>query len=139
MTNYEIVFFYDLQSSGCADESEEQAQSTDNIFFFNCKMKDHQMLFKTIDLSEIKEIQRRRFLGQKTAIEIFLTNNKQVLLNFENMDLRNEFAKKVLRQRKNRCKNLKYYTSLDPKWILKMKNLTDDWVHWKISNFDYIM
>ena len=28
---------------------------------------------------------------------------------------------------------------MDPKWILKKKTLTEDWVNWKISNFDYLM
>jgi len=131
MTNYELVFFYDLPANKQAAVSP--------IFFFNWEMPYDKSFTKKIELASIKEIQRRRFLGMKTALELFLMNNKQVLLNFPTMELRNDFAKKILRQRKIKCKNLRYYTSLDPKWILKKKLLTEDWINWKISNFEYIM
>jgi len=78
-------------------------------------------------------------LTQKTALEIFLIDNKNVLLNFPDSEMRDQFAKKILRQRKTKCKNLKYYTSLDPKWILRKKDLTEQWQNWKISNFEYLM
>ena len=66
-------------------------------------------------------------------------NNKKVLLNFPDIEIRDQIAKKILRQRKTKCKNLKYYTSLDPKWILKKKELTEQWQSWRISNFEYLM
>jgi hypothetical protein len=66
-------------------------------------------------------------------------SGKNVLLNFKDADIRDQFAKKILRQRNNKCKNLKYFTSLDHKWILKKKLLTEDWMSWRISNFEYLM
>ena len=115
------------------------AQQKSTIFFFEQKAPDTKAYQKVISLSSIKEIQRRHFLTQKTALEIFLINNKQLLLNFPDSDMRDQFAKKILRQRKTKCKNLKYYTSLDPKWILRKKDLTEQWQNWKISNFEYLM
>ena len=133
MTNYELIFFYNL------DDEDINDQHKSTIFFFSWKLPDTKSFQKIIDLSDIKEIQRRRFLAQKTALELFMMNNKQILLNFPDVEIRNDFAKKILRLRKSKCKNLKYYTSLEPKWILKKMNLTEDWQNWKISNFEYLM
>jgi len=90
MTNYELIFFYDMDTS-----EGEQQKST--IFFFEQKMTDTKGYQKVISLSFIKEIQRRHFLTQKTALEIFLINNKSILLNFPDCDMRDQFAKKILR------------------------------------------
>jgi len=34
---------------------------------------------------------------------------------------------------------LKYYDTLEARRILKKKELTERWMQWKISNFEYIM
>mmetsp|Transcript_16668 Transcript_16668/g.22493 ORF Transcript_16668/g.22493 Transcript_16668/m.22493 type:complete len:94 (-) Transcript_16668:2830-3111(-) len=91
MTNYELVFFYEMD----INEIEQQTKST--IFFFERKVPDSKPYFKVIRLSAIKEIQRRHFLTQKTALEIFLITNKSLLLNFPDTELRDQFAKKILR------------------------------------------
>ena len=41
--------------------------------------------------------------------------------------------------RNAKCSNLKYYDSLEARKILKKKELTEKWVSWKISNFEYLM
>lgn len=71
MTNYELIFFYDMDT---AESSESQAKST--IFFFEKKVAETRTYNKVISLSSIKEIQRRYFLTQKTALEVFLIYNK---------------------------------------------------------------
>lgn len=71
MTNYELIFFYDMDTT---DASENHPTST--IFFFDKKVADTRTYNKVISLSSIKEIQRRYFLTQKTALEVFLITNK---------------------------------------------------------------
>jgi hypothetical protein len=87
----------------------------------------------------LKEIQKRRFLGKNAALEIFMIDSSSVLLNFNSTDDREQFAKKIVRQRKKSCSNLKYYDTLDAKKMLKKRELTESWMQWKISNFEYIM
>ncbi len=130
MTNFEIVLIYDLLGDLGAQN---------NIFFFESDLKPDQPLHKKISLSDISELHRRRFLGQNKALELFLMSGKNVLLNFPDVESRDQLAKKILRQRNNKCKNLKYFTSLDHKWIMKKKLLTEDWMSWRISNFEYLM
>lgn len=96
------------------------------------------MRYKIISLPDIKELQRRRWLGRKTALEVFLVSGKSVMLNFTSSEERDTFAKKIIRQRGQRCYNLKYHETLDPKKILKKKEYTERWMQWKMSNFEYI-
>ena len=62
-------------------------------------------------------------------------DNRTVMFDFKDVEIRDKLAKKLLRQRQNKCSNLNYFSSLDPKWILKKSGLTEDWVNNKISNF----
>lgn len=82
MTNYELIFFYEM------DIAEEGEQPKSTIFFFELKIPETKAYQKVISLSSIKEIQRRYFLTQKTALEIFLINNKNLLLNFPDSEMR---------------------------------------------------
>lgn len=66
-------------------------------------------------------------------------DNKSLLLDFKDVEQRDSFAKKLLRQRQLKCKNLVYYSSLDHKHILAKSKLTDDWVNCRISNFKYLI
>jgi hypothetical protein len=121
MTNYELIFFHEYQTS----EIQQQAKNT--IHFFTRQLAPDQPFTKEVPLCNIKELQKRRFIGQRTALEVYLLDGTSWLIKFDSQELRDELAKKILRQRKNKCKNLKYYTSLEPKWILKKKSLTEDW------------
>jgi len=50
-------------------------------------------------LSDIREIQKRRFLGQNKALELFLMDNRTVMFDFKDIEMRDKLAKKLLRQR----------------------------------------
>jgi hypothetical protein len=133
LTSHDILFFDDLFTPA------NLMQEKDNIFFFKYQKKQDELLYKIIPLNNLKELQRRRFLGRKTGLEIFLMDNKSILLNFNSEEERNLFATKIIRQRSSRSYNLKYSDSLEPRKILKKRELTEKWAHWKVSNFDYIM
>ena len=87
----------------------------------------------------MRELQRRRFLTKKTAAEMFLIDNRSVLLNFPTPDDRNAFTKKIVRMREKKCINLRYYDSLEPKKILKKADFPTAWADWRLSNFEYLM
>lgn len=114
MTNYELLFIYELNT---LEEPDSRPKST--IFFFEWELPEHKSFYKTINLSAIREIQKRLFLTHKTALELFFINNMKLLLNFPDHETREYFARKIVRQRKYKCKNLKYYHSLDPRIIIK--------------------
>lgn len=106
----------------------------DNLFFFR-KDAACEKLCKRIDLEGIRDIQRRRFIGLKCCLEIFMIENYSYLFQFNTTEERDNFAKKLLKLRGLKCKNLRFYDSLDPRKIIKKRELTDRWRQWRISNF----
>ena len=68
-----------------------------------------------------------------------MVDNSSFLIKFNNVDDRDNFAKKLLKQRGSKCKNLRFYDSLDPKKIIKKRELIDRWRQWRISNFQYLI
>jgi Beige/BEACH domain/PH domain associated with Beige/BEACH len=137
LTSHEVIFFEEMYNH-VASAANNDSQSSDNIFFFKHTLPTDSLYYKILPLSDLRELQRRRWLGRKTALEVFLMNGKALLLNFPTTEDREQFAKKVLRQRNSRCSNLKYYDTLDPRRILKKRELTERWMQWKLSNFEYV-
>jgi hypothetical protein len=54
-------------------------------------------------------------------MEIFFVDNSSYLLKFNSTNERERFAKKLLKLRSGKCKNLRYYDSIDTKKIIKKK------------------
>ena len=75
---------------------------------------DSKKLVNEWQLNDIKEIQRKRYILKKKAVEIFLNDGSTLLFFFPNGD-QEEFLQKLLHLRKSSCQNLVYYKSLDPK------------------------
>lgn len=80
LTSHDILFFDDLFTPA------NLLQEKDNIFFFKYQKKNDDLLYKIIPLQNLKEIQRRRFLGRKTGLEIFLMDNKSIIMNFSSVE-----------------------------------------------------
>ena len=91
LTSHEIIFFDELS------EKSEIDSNNNNIFFFKYNKKPNSLMYKVIPLPDIKELQRRRFLGRKSALEIQLMNGKSLMLNFANIEDRDTFGKKIVR------------------------------------------
>ena len=66
-------------------------------------------------------------------------DDTSILFNFNSNEDREQMSKKIVRQRNQKCSNLNYFDTLDPKRILKKRELTEKWLQWKMSNFEYLM
>ena len=75
MTNYELIFFQDFPA--------EQAPHKNTIHFFDSVLPDDKPFAKEVPLCFIKELQKRRFIGQRTALEVFLVDGRSLLMKFE--------------------------------------------------------
>ena len=136
MTNQALFFVYMDQLTD--ENTGMDIKNHDSLFFFR-KQSNFKKLYKRIDLDSIKDLQRRRFIGIKNCLEVYLIDNSSYLMKFSTTEDRDNFAKKLLKMRGINCKNLRFYDSLDPKKIIKKRELTDRWRQWRISNFQYIM
>lgn len=101
-------------------------------------LPDDHRIFKEWPLQNITEVQCRRYITRRTALEIFMIDGSSLLFNFPNAD-QEEIAKNLTKIRKTRTPHLIYHSTLDPKKILEKSGITKLWQNYKMSNFEYLM
>lgn len=110
--------------------------TTTHVYFFDCssQKEDGGEDFKWA-LSQLREIHFRRYNLRRSAIELFLIDQTNYFLNFRKQ-VRNRVYSRILSLRPP---NLIYYGSRSPAELLKASGLTQKWMNWEISNFEYLM
>jgi hypothetical protein len=64
-------------------------------------------LVKEWGLDQLREIQYRRYILRKTAVEVFLLDTSSLLINFPgDASIREDFCQKLIKLRKTKCPNL---------------------------------
>lgn len=98
-------------------------------------------------LSWLQDLYLRRYNSRSTALEFFLINQFNFLINFdknhESFDkkLRRRVVQKLLSLKLPSMKSIlqSFTSTLTPQQILKESKITQKWVTHEISNFDYLM
>ncbi|UJR35189.1 hypothetical protein I4U23_027956, partial [Adineta vaga] len=85
----------------------------------------------------LQDIQLRRYNLQPTALEFFLINQTNFLLNF-NTKIRRKILQKFISLKLPSMKNLSP-NSFTPQEIFKESKLTEKWMTHEVSNFDYLI
>ncbi|CAG0898135.1 unnamed protein product, partial [Cyprideis torosa] len=131
--------------------------TTGRLLFFDLspfREDTERMDFKFL-LSQITAVNLRRFNLRRTAIEIFLSNQKSFFINFVRPKTRNRFVSRLLnllgglyRRTRNRFvsrllnlhpPNMASHSARSPQQLLKDSGLTTKWVNREISNFEYLI
>ena len=118
-----------------------------HIYFFEShRLKTSQNDLK-YPLNWLQDIQLRRYNLRPAALEFFLINQRNFLLNFD-QNLSN-LTKKTRRQIFHKLISLKLPsmkstfsnlgTIISPQEMLKESKITDKWITREMSNFDYLM
>ncbi len=118
-----------------------------NMYFFALRrLKDCNHDFK-YPLLWLHDIQLRRYNLHPTALEFFLINQRNFLINFGKKLL--NFNRKTRRQIFQKLMSLKLpsmkssvnnlVTTITPQIVFKESKITEKWVTREISNFDYLM
>ena len=102
------------------------------------KLAENRPFFKEWPLENIREIQRRRYILRKTALEVFFIDGSSMLFNFPDSD-NEDVSQKLIRLRKTKCVNLQYNKTLDAKKLIDKSGVLKKWLNYEISNFDYLM
>lgn len=113
-------------------------QKPNKVALVSFKLAEDKRIFKEWPLDHITEIQKRRYVTQKTALEIFLIEGNSLLFNFPDGDFE-DVSQKLASMRKTRIPDLVFYNTLDPRKILEKSGLTKKWQTYEISNFEYLM
>ncbi|CAF3646804.1 unnamed protein product [Adineta steineri] len=114
-----------------------------NIYFFDStRLKTCQNDFK-YPLLWLQDVYLRRYNLRPTALEFFLINQTNFLLNFDknfpNSDkkIRRQIIQKLISLKLPSMKNI--FQAITPQEILKESKITEKWLTREMSNFDYLM
>lgn len=109
-------------------------------FFDSTPQKSSQNDFK-YPLSWLQDVHLRRYNLRPSALEFFLLNQTNFLMNFDKK-LRRQIYQKLLSFKLPSMKSAFFTnlsTNITPQEILKESKITEKWVAREISNFDYLM
>jgi hypothetical protein len=109
-------------------------------FFDSTPQKSSQNDFK-YPLSWLQDVHLRRYNLRPSALEFFLLNQTNFLINFDKK-LRRQIYQKIMSLKLPGMKSvfsLNLSTTITPQEILKESKLTEKWITREISNFDYLM
>ena len=119
-----------------------------NISFYALDVKDSSVIEKKYsenkkwEINDIKDIQTRNYLHEKTALEIFFHNKKAYFFNFDETD-RDLVYKKIIEHKPINIQPYHFsafsFGPPSPSTLLKKLNVTELWRKREISNFDYLM
>lgn len=154
VTSNELIFFDDLRSISSKSEYDDSNSWKDNIEFIKYKKKDHSPLKKSWSLSDILMAHYRTFLSKNTSVEIYFYNQKPLMLYFITAEQRDSFCKYLYKYRDRKDQTTKSIPGIEDWNIfnqnsnflvkngrksLKEKKITEKWVNWEISNYEYLM
>ncbi|UJR10639.1 hypothetical protein I4U23_014834 [Adineta vaga] len=108
-------------------------------FFDSAPQKSYQNDFK-YPLSWLQDVHLRRYNLRPSALEFFLLNQTNFLMNFDKK-LRRQLYQKIMSLKLPGMKSAysNFSLTLTPQDILKESKLTEKWITREISNFDYLM
>lgn len=109
---------------------------------------------KSWNLSEIIMIHYRSFLSKNSSAEVYFYKEKSILLYFDDGDQRDSFCKHLYKSRNKKEFSIKVISKADD-WnlydlnsqflvkhgrrSLKDLKITERWMNWEISNYEYLM
>ena len=110
-----------------------------HIELFNYQPSSQRSFCKEWDLATVYNILPRRYILRQTALEFFFENYGSVLFNFTNVKDREVFLAAVRKLRRLTIFNMLSITKPNLHRYVKRSGVTERWMHWEISNFEYLM
>ena len=139
VTGSELYFFDDLKSlSSTNKQLDETYKWKKHIEFIHYRKKKDALLFEKWGLGEINTVHYRGFLSKNSSAEIFFNNNQSLLLYFYNIEDRDSFCKQLYKNR-DKKETSKNFLVTNGKKTFKEKKITEKWMNWEISTFEYLM
>ncbi len=102
-------------------------------------LPEDRKITKEWPIENIEEIQSRRFIFRKSALEIMMVDGSTVLFNFLNETEADDVSSTFLRSKKSKIPDLIYFGTLDSRKVLEKSGITKMWLNYEISNFEYLM
>lgn len=110
----------------------EEMSGEDPRLMFTFEYRNSMKLVKKWKVRDIRVVYKKHIVEQRSALEIALVTGKSVLFNFSSEGDRDKFCSKLLGIKGTRIECFPKSGRGVP------KDLTQDWVSWRLSTFDYL-
>jgi hypothetical protein len=117
-------------------KSAQQFLAHVHIFQYN----PDQTCVKEWSLLSLSQVLPRTYILRSTALELFFADSHSFLFDFSSTEDRAEFMAAVTSALKDASSFSRVFTgSQSHEQILARSGLTEEWVNWRISNFEYLV
>ena len=89
-------------------------------------------------LDELHQVQSRRYLLQRSALEFFFLSRETYFIDFGSSEERKNIYKCLIRMRPKNFVPL-YLEASNPEVLMRKSDITSRWIRRELSNFDYIL
>ena len=89
-------------------------------------------------LDELHQVQSRRYLLQRSALEFFFLSRETYFIDFGSSEERKNIYKCLIRMRPKNFVPL-YLEASNPEVLMRKSDITSRWIRRELSNFDYII
>ena len=90
-------------------------------------------------IESIVNVMPHSFVMQHTAVELFFDDGRSVLVQFLNGSDRLSFITNIKKLQKSAVPKLIYFKTHNPLKLVAESGMTEKWMNWQISNFEYLM
>ena len=89
-------------------------------------------------LDELHQVQSRRYLLQRSALEFFFLSRETYFIDFGSSEERRNIYRSLIRVRPKNFVPL-YLEASNPESLMRKSDITSRWIRRELSNFDYIL
>ena len=89
-------------------------------------------------LDELHQVQSRRYLLQRSALEFFFLSRETYFIDFGSSEERKNIYKCLIRMKPKNFVPL-YLEASNPEVLMRKSDITSRWIRRELSNFDYIL
>ncbi|CAG9332437.1 unnamed protein product [Blepharisma stoltei] len=110
-----------------------------NVELFEHSASPNKSYIKDWNVESLDVVFPKTYVMRNTAAEFFFNDGRSVLINFTNPNERHDFVSQIKKIKKNAVKNLEFFKKPNPVKFMAESGMTEKWMNWEISNFEYLM
>ncbi|CAG9328520.1 unnamed protein product [Blepharisma stoltei] len=116
-----------------------QNKFSSHVELFHYIPSPNKPLIKEWNLDLLSYVFPKTYIMRHTAAEFFFNDGRSVLVNFASHKDRLNFVTHVKKIRKSAVPRLQLFKKPNPIKLVAESGMTEKWVNWHISNFEYLM
>lgn len=135
----QIIYTKKQQKLRFVLDPRSQNKFSSHVELFHYVPSPTKPLFKEWNLENISYVFPKTYVMRHTAAEFFFDDGRSVLINFVTPKDRLIFISQIKKIRKQAVPRLQLFKKPNPSKLVAESGMTEKWINWHISNFEYLM